>query len=151
MAVRIADTAVVDPTVVLEDGVAIGPYCVVESGAVLGRNVRLIAHVCVIGKVKIGTGSVIGPFSIVGAGDSGGSVIIGDDSTVREGASIEQGRIQGEPTRIGSRVTLEPHVSIGPSVQIPDGGLIESGHRVVQESAADKLITASSLSNPEAA
>jgi UDP-3-O-[3-hydroxymyristoyl] glucosamine N-acyltransferase len=50
-------TAVVDPSVVLADGVTVGPYAVVEAGAELGTEAWVGPH-CVVGRgVRIGAGS----------------------------------------------------------------------------------------------
>ena len=52
-------------TAVVEDGAQIaataeiGPFCVISSRAKIGENVRLIAHVTVMGDTTIGDGTIV--------------------------------------------------------------------------------------------
>lgn len=142
MAIRIADTATVDPGAELADGVEIGPYCVVGPEVSIGRTTRLTAHVCLIGRVRIGERNSLGPFSVLGAhssiNDRKGEIEIGDENTIREGASIESGSESGGTTQIGSRNLIGPHavvsqssilgdeVNLGPSVRIGTMARIEA-------------------------
>ncbi|MDD2326268.1 MAG: acyl-[acyl-carrier-protein]--UDP-N-acetylglucosamine O-acyltransferase, partial [Alphaproteobacteria bacterium] len=66
MAHDIHATAVIDPQAKLGNDVQIGPYCVVGPDVELGDRVRLVAHVVVDGRTKIGAGTVIYPFASIG-------------------------------------------------------------------------------------
>ena len=76
-------TAVVDPTVRLGAGVAIGPYAVVEAGA------------------EIGAGCVIGPHAVIGAG-----VVLGEGCRIGAHASVSH-------CIAGRGVVLHPGARIG--------------------------------------
>lgn len=134
MAIRIADTATVDPGAELADDVEIGPYCVVGPDVRLGSGTRLIAHVCLLGIVRMGDRNRIGPFSVIGAdplvGGPSGRVEIGDDNTIREGASIEGGSGPEAGTRIGCRNQLGPHVAIAGDAWIENDVLLGAGVRL---------------------
>ena len=65
MAALIAETAAVDPRAEIAEGVEIGPYCVVGPDVKIGRNTRLIAHVCLLGWVEMGESNVISPFTVI--------------------------------------------------------------------------------------
>ena len=135
MAIRIADTATVDPRAVLADRVEIGPYCVVEAGVTLGEATRLIAHACLLGATRIGAGNLVGPFAVIGAGpagdaERGGGVVVGDGNTIREGTSIERGGAPDGLTRIGDRNVIGPHVVIGRDATIGDEVVLGAGVRL---------------------
>lgn len=134
MAMQIADTATVDPRAELADGVEIGPYCVVGPDVRIGRGTRLVSHVCLFGRTRIGVHNVLAPFSVVGAEHGvaypGGRVEIGDENEIREGASIEAGSGPDGVTRIGSRNRLGPHVAIGRDAWICDEVTLGSGVRL---------------------
>ncbi|MEW4567286.1 acyl-ACP--UDP-N-acetylglucosamine O-acyltransferase [Tautonia sp. JC769] len=136
MAIRIADTATVDPGADLADDVEIGPYCVVGPDVRLGAGTRLTAHVCLLGVVRMGDRNRVGPFSVIGSdptpGRSPGRVEIGDDNAIREGASIEAGSDSGPEagTRIGSRNLLGPHVAISGNASIEHDVLLGAGARL---------------------
>lgn len=66
MPVNIHPTAIVDPKAKLGADVAIGPYCVLGADVELGDGVRLVSHVVVEGRTKIGAGTVIYPFASIG-------------------------------------------------------------------------------------
>lgn len=59
-------TAIVDAKAQCEEGVLIGPYCVVGPDVVLGKNVQLLSHVVVEGNTTIGEGTVVYPFATLG-------------------------------------------------------------------------------------
>lgn len=66
MASNIHPTAIIDPKAQLGVDVEIGPYCVVGPDVELGDRVRLISHVVVDGRTKIGAETVIYPFASIG-------------------------------------------------------------------------------------
>ncbi|WP_169979578.1 LbetaH domain-containing protein [Tautonia rosea] len=134
MAIRIADTATVDPGAELADDVEIGPYCVVGPDVRLGSGTRLISHVCLLGIVRMGEHNRIGPFTVIGtdpfAAGSISRVEIGSENTIREGASIEGGSGIEAGTRIGSRNLLGPHVAIAGDAWIENDVVLGAGVRV---------------------
>ncbi|WP_435171461.1 UDP-3-O-(3-hydroxymyristoyl)glucosamine N-acyltransferase [Falsirhodobacter sp. 1013] len=75
---------VVDPTAMIGEGAAIGPFVTVGAGAVIGRNARIASH------VAIGEGAQIG-----------------DDALILTGAKI------GARVRIGDRFIAQPGCAIG--------------------------------------
>ncbi|RUL89748.1 LbetaH domain-containing protein [Tautonia sociabilis] len=141
MAMRIADTATVDPRAELADGVEVGPYCVIGPGARLGPGTRLIAHVCLLGPVRLGSGNVVSPFCVIGApasdAEAAGRVEVGDDNVIREGCSIEAGSGPDGETRIGSRTRIDPHVSIARDAWIGDGVALGAGARIGSRAAVE--------------
>lgn len=88
-------TASVSSEAVLQDGVHIGPFCVVEGNVTLGTGTQLVSHVYIKGPVTIGQHNKLFPFSSIGAPPqdlaykgSEGIVRIGDNNTIREGVTI---------------------------------------------------------------
>jgi UDP-N-acetylglucosamine acyltransferase len=59
-------TAIVDPAAALGVDVEIGPYCVIGPQVEIGDGARLIAHVVVDGRTRIGAGTVVYPFASLG-------------------------------------------------------------------------------------
>lgn len=76
--------AVVDGTAVLGRDVAIGPFCQISAGAVIGDNTTILA------------GSFVGE-----------DVVIGEDCLIYPNVTIREG------SRVGDRVILQPGVVIG--------------------------------------
>ncbi len=121
MATVIADTAHVDPRAEIADEVEIGPYCVIGPEARIGRGCRLIAHVCVLGRVELGEDNVVHPNAVLGGEPQDLTykgeptrVEIGDSNVFREGVTIHRGTAKEDGvTRIGSRVYLMANVHVG--------------------------------------
>ncbi len=63
---RVHATAIVDSSADLAPDVVVGPYAIVEAGAVLGRGCILHAHAVVRGPARIGPDNVVHPFAVVG-------------------------------------------------------------------------------------
>lgn len=90
----------VDPSAVLGEGVAIGPFTTIGAGAVIGAGARIHSH------VSIGAGAVLGP-----------------DALVHPGVRIGRG------VRIGARVIIHANAVIGAdgfSFVTPEPGAIEA-------------------------
>jgi UDP-N-acetylglucosamine acyltransferase len=102
-------TAIIDPAARLGDGVEVGPYSVIGSGAVIGDGCKIQAHVVIEGSVKIGARNLIGHGAIIGAAPQDlsfdpktqSSVEIGDGNVIREYCTIHRGSTEGSATVIG--------------------------------------------------
>ena len=139
-------TAIVDPKACLDEGVEIGPYCIVGPGAVIGRGTRLIAHVHVTGDVRIGANNVFYPFCAIGAEPQDLSydgaptwVVIGNDNVFRESCTIHRATTkEAGVTSVGSNNFLMCGVHLGHDVSLGDHASIANntllaGHCHVQD------------------
>jgi UDP-3-O-[3-hydroxymyristoyl] glucosamine N-acyltransferase len=133
---RIAASATVGPLAVIEDDVDIGervfvgPGCIVQRGARLGADSRLIARVNLYAGVRIGqrcivhAGAVIGADGFGFAPDAGtwvkvpqvGSVQIGDDVEIGANTTIDRGAI--DDTVVENGVKLDNQIQVGHNVTI---------------------------------
>jgi len=59
-------TAIVADGATIGEGVRIGPFCTVGAEVVLGARARLISHVVLDGRTRIGEDAVLYPFCTVG-------------------------------------------------------------------------------------
>jgi UDP-N-acetylglucosamine acyltransferase len=140
-------TAVVDPAADVAADAAIGAYCTVEAGAVLGARTRLHAHAHVTGDTALGEDCEVFPFASVGGKPQdlkyrGGPsrTVIGDGTTIREYATVHASTDPGAPTRVGQRCLLMAysHVAhdcaLGDEVIVANGSHL-AGHIVVEDGA----------------
>lgn len=141
MTTRVHPTAVIDENARLMDGVTVGPYSVVGAGVILDAGVEVRSHVVIDGRTHIGSGTVLFPFSSVGAipqdkkfhGEDTG-LEIGQNCVIREHVTINPGtEAGGGMTRIGDRCLLMvgAHVAhdcvIGSDVILVNGATV-AGH-----------------------
>lgn len=117
-------TAVVDPTATLGRGVRIGPFCLVESGAILGDDVVLEARVTVHYGVRIGARTVVKVGAVLGGDGFGfahagdhyeklpqvGGLEIGADVFIGANTTIDRGAVAA--TRIGEGCKIDNLVHI---------------------------------------
>ncbi len=95
-------------------GVRIGPFCVIGGNVVIEDGARLVAHVVVDGRTRIGAGAVLFPFCTIGLEPQDlkyrgepTSCEIGARTQVREHCTIHRGSVGGKGiTRIGSDCML---------------------------------------------
>ena len=98
-------TAIIDAAAQIGAGVGIGPYCVIGPHVKLEDGVRLIAHVVVDGRTRIGKDTVVYPFASLGL-------------------PPQDLKYKGEPSRldIGARNTIREHVTMNPGTE--GGGML---------------------------
>lgn len=147
---EIHPTAVVSPQAEIHPSVRIGPMCHVGPGVQLGEDCHLIASVFLEGPTRIGARATIFPYAVIGTppqhtkfqrGDPTPGILIGDDATIREHATIHTAYEQELPTTIGDRVFMMTGSHIGHDCLIGNdfiltnhaslGGHCQIGDRVV--------------------
>jgi UDP-N-acetylglucosamine acyltransferase len=106
---QIHPTAIIEPGAKLAEGAVIGPFCIVGAEVELGPGVRLLAHVAVAGRTRIGEGTRIFPFASIGhepqdlkyQGEAS-ALVIGRHNVIREHVTMNPGTAGGGlVTRVG--------------------------------------------------
>lgn len=152
MTPRIHPTAIIDPSARLADDVEVGPWaligpnCTLEVGvriaprATLERNVRLAA------RVYIGNGAIIGgdPQDLKYRGEETW-VDIGEDSAVREFATINRGTSHSLTTRVGKSCFIMSYVHLAHDCHLGDHIIISNGTQIAGHVTIDDRATISGL------
>lgn len=100
----IAQSAVIHPMALVEEGaeigegVKIGPFCTVGPNVKIGARTELRSHVVVTGRTTIGEDCEIFPFASIGEipqdlkfGGEDSTLVIGDRNRIREGVTMNTG------------------------------------------------------------
>ena len=132
---RVHPTAVVARSAAIAPGVRVGPYATVGPYVELGADSWVGPHAVVTGRTTIGRRVRIFPFAAVGMPpqdlkyrDEPSQVVIGDDSTVREHASVHCGTTAGGlVTRIGNGCLLMVSAHIGHDTQLASNVVVAAG------------------------
>jgi UDP-N-acetylglucosamine acyltransferase len=119
--VNVHPSSVVAAGAVVPDSCKVGPFCTIGPDVVLGEECRLVSHVVVDGRTRIGARNVFHPFCSIGVapqdlkyGGEPTQTEIGDDNTIRECVTISRGTVKGGGvTRVGSNNLLMAYVHIG--------------------------------------
>lgn len=141
-------SAVIAEGAVIPDSCEIGPFCTIGSDVVLGEDCRLISHVVLDGRTRIGARNVIYPFTSIGIapqdlkyGGEPTQTEIGDDNSIRECVTVSRGTAKGGGiTRVGSKNLLMAYVHIGHDSQVGSGCILANaatlaGHVTIQDFA----------------
>ncbi len=134
MSARVHPTAHVDPRAELADDVEVGPWafigpdCRVGAGSVIHMRATLEEHVHLGANVSVGIGSVLGgkPQDLKFKGEVT-TVEIGDDTTIREYATINRGTSESFRTTVGKGCFLMSYVHLAHDCHIGDGVIISNG------------------------
>lgn len=146
---QIHPTAVVSPQATLEEGVRVGPLCVVEGPVHLAADVRLMGSNWLRGPMRIGEDTLLYPGACVGLppqhkaiaeSDEVGGVEIGAGCVLREHTTVHAAMKPGERTRVGERLYLMAGAHIGHDCVVGDdvivcNGSVLAGHVEVHERA----------------
>lgn len=139
-------SAVVDPRAELGEDVAIGPYAIVGPGVEVGAGTEIQAHAVIERDTRLGERCLVGYGAVIGSAPQDVShageptrVEIGNDTRIREYATIHRATAASGVTRIGARCFLMAYVHVAHDCAIGDdvvlannvqlAGHIQIGHR----------------------
>jgi len=144
---KIHETAVIHPGARIGKDVEIGPYAVIGENVLIGDGVQVGAHVVIDGWTSIGKNSVIFPSASIGSepqdlkfrGEKS-YVFIGENTKVREFATINRATGEGEETRVGSNCLLMAYTHVAHNCVIGNNVVMSAaamlaGHVVVEDRA----------------
>jgi UDP-N-acetylglucosamine acyltransferase len=124
--VKIHPSAVIAPGAVVPESCTVGPFCTIGPEVILGEECRLISHVVLDGRTRIGARNIFYPFCSIGVAPQDlkykgepTETVLGDDNTIRESVTISRGTVGGGGvTRIGSNCLLMTCAHIGHDSQV---------------------------------
>jgi len=133
---KIHPTAIVSPDVKLEEGVQIGPYCVIGSDVTIGKNTVIGPHTVIDDYTRIGEDCRIFQFCSIGAppqdlkfGGEKTRVVIGNFNTIREFVTIHRATSADiGVTSIGDHNLLMAYVHVAHNCKL--------GNRIVMANVA---------------
>lgn len=132
---KIHPTAVVDPHAELASDVEIGPYVIIGANVRIDAGTTVQSHAVVDGRTTLGRGNTVFPFATVGTipqdlkyrGEPS-ELIIGDNNTIREFASLNPGTVGGGMiTRVGSQNLLMMYCHIAHDCIVGNRNVIANG------------------------
>jgi UDP-N-acetylglucosamine acyltransferase len=144
---EIHPTAIVHTDAELGDGVVIGPYTIVGPQVTVGDGSELAPHVVVERNTVLGRRCSVGAGSILGAAPQDRKFAntdtwleIGDDTIIREYATLHRGTEARGRTQVGSDCFLMTYVHVAHDCLIEDGVTIANmvqlaGHVTIEAHA----------------
>ena len=122
-------TAQVDAAARLAEGVDVGPWSIVGPGVVLEEGVRLASHVIVQQDTRIGRGTTVHPFCLLGGDPQHGGykgepvrLEIGENNLIREHCTFNRGTPADRGvTTVGSNCLFMTGAHVGHDAVVGDG------------------------------
>jgi UDP-N-acetylglucosamine acyltransferase len=119
--VSIHPTAVIGTGAMIPASCEVGPYCTIGTEVELGEECRLVSHVVIDGRTRIGAHNTFYPFCSIGVAPQDlkyrgepTATIMGDGNTIRECVTISRGTAGGGGlTRLGSNNLLMAYAHVG--------------------------------------
>jgi UDP-N-acetylglucosamine acyltransferase len=146
MATEVHPTAIVDKEALLDEGVSVGPFCIIGKGVRIGKSTKLFSNVVVDGNTEIGENCEVGAFSTIGLppqdlkykGEDT-RVRIGSNNIIREYVSVHRASVAGDgSTDIGDGNFLMDYVHVAHDCKLGSNIVIAnstglSGHVMVED------------------
>jgi len=146
--VEIHPTAIVDAAAQLSPGVTVGPYSIIEGRVAIGPHTQIGPHVVIRDFTSIGSRCRIFQFTVLGEipqdlkfNGEETRLIIGDDNTIREFATMHRGTAAGGGvTRIGDGNLFMAYSHVAHDCQVGDRVIMSNaatlgGHITVEDHA----------------
>lgn len=152
MSHTIHSTAVLDPTARLGAEVEVGPYAVVGPNVAIGTATTISAHAVIERDTTVGNRCYIGTGTVIGSApqdrkyrDEPTRVDIGDDTHIREYATINRGTASRGVTRVGRGCFIMTYVHIAHDCTIEDGVTLANGVQLAGHVHVEAFATISGL------
>ena len=141
-------TALVEPGVELGQSVSVGPFCHIQSGAVIGDNSVLMSHVVVTGGTTLGAGAKVYPHAVLGCDPQNGkhkggptTLTVGENCLIREGVTMHRGSDSARGyTSVGNDCTFLAYAHVAHDCDVGDhvtfsNNVMIGGHTTIEHHA----------------
>jgi UDP-N-acetylglucosamine acyltransferase len=99
---KVHASVILEGNITIEEGVVVGPYCIIKGDVKLGKGTKLLGHVAIHGSVDVGQENIIYYFASIGTEpqdakfkNERSEVVIGDNNVIREYVTINGGSEKG--------------------------------------------------------
>ena len=144
-AATIHPSAIVSPSARLGDNVTIGPYCIIGDEVEIGDGSVIGPHAVIEKWTSLGKECRVYQFASVGAAPQDlkfkgeqSFTVIGDRTTIREGATIHRATGEGNETRIGNDCLLMAYIHVAHNCTLGNHVIMSNlascaGHAIVED------------------
>ncbi|MFQ5677991.1 MAG: acyl-ACP--UDP-N-acetylglucosamine O-acyltransferase [Gemmatimonadota bacterium] len=148
------ETAVVDPTAVIQPSVSIGPYAVIGPNVHLGARVRVGPHVFIERDTRVGEDCFLAKGAVLGTdpqdlkyGGEATLLEVGARTIIREYATLNRGTAATGITRVGADCLLMAYAHVAHDCRIGDHVILANavnmgGHVQIEAHASVGGVTA---------
>jgi UDP-N-acetylglucosamine acyltransferase len=124
---RVHETAIVDPSAELAEGVTVGPYSIIGPNVKIGPGTEIGPHVLIEKDTRIGSGCRIHKGAVLGTDPQDlkyrgeeTQLIVGDRTVIREYATLNRGTAARGYTSVGNDCLLMAYTHVAHDCQLGD-------------------------------
>lgn len=146
METQIHPSAIVADGAELDEGVSVGPLCVVGPKVKIGKGTRLISHVTVDGDTTLGENNELFPYACIGMipqdlkyNGEETSLVVGSSNRIREYVTMHLGSVDGDgETTVGDNNFFMAYVHIAHDCKVGNHIIMAnyaglSGHVTIED------------------
>jgi len=138
-------TAIVDKGARIGENVCIGPYAIIEDNVHIGNNSSVASHVLIASGTRIGEGCKIHNGAVLGTNpqdlkfeDEETFLQIGNNTTIREFATLNRGTSHSIYTRVGDNCLIMAYAHVAHDCQIGNNVIMANsvnlaGHVIIED------------------
>lgn len=146
-------TAIIHDGAQIGEGTTVGPMAIIGPHVTIGQGTEVQAHAFIDGHTKIGDRCKIFPFACIGTQTqdlkyAGGTTFaeVGDETTVREFATIHTGTRDGEVTRIGRKCLIMAYAHVAHGCNIGNEVILSNCVQLAGEVEVEDMAIISAMS-----
>ena len=136
--------SVIHPEAQIGPGVEIGPFVTIDKNVIIGEGTRIGSNATILSGTRIGKNCNIFPGAVIGAvpqdlkfAGEETTVEIGDNTTIREFATINRGTKAKEKTVIGNNCMIMAYVHVAHDCAIGNNVILVNSVQVAGEVEID--------------
>ena len=141
---NISSLAYVHPNVDIKEDVIVEPFAYIEDNVVIGAGTRIMAHACIMSGARIGKNCTIFPNAVISGipqdlkfEDEESLAIIGDNTTVRECATVNRGTKSRGQTVVGNNCLLMAYCHVAHDCVLKDNVIVGNSVQIAGEVEVD--------------
>jgi UDP-N-acetylglucosamine acyltransferase len=149
---NIHSTAIVSSEANIAVNVQIGPFCIIESDVVIGKNTIIQNNVTIKSGTRIGSGNNIYPYSVIGSipqdlkySGEYTEIFIGDNNIIREYVTLSRGTLDKNKTVIGSGCLFMANSHVGHDSIVGDGAIFANSVAIAGHVEIEEFVTLGGL------
>ena len=141
---NISSLAYVHPNVDIKEDVIVEPFAYIEDNVVIGAGTRIMAHACIMSGARIGKNCTIFPNAAISGipqdlkfEDEESLAIIGDNTPVRECATVNRGTKSRGQTVVGNNCLLMAYCHVAHDCVLKDNVIVGNSVQIAGEVEVD--------------
>ncbi|MCD6250409.1 MAG: acyl-ACP--UDP-N-acetylglucosamine O-acyltransferase [candidate division Zixibacteria bacterium] len=116
---NIHTTAIVSPKAELADDVTIGPHTIIEDNVIIGSGTKIASSALIASSARLGANVTVAHGAVVGTvpqdlkfGGEDSLLVVGDNTTIREYATLNRGTAERGETTVGKNCLIMAYAHI---------------------------------------